>query len=230
MNPHIIITGQARHGKDTIGSFLVNECGYVRAGFAHALRAEVIASYEASPDVVDEAFLTHVDCKEKPDLRLALIHCADNAFIYAALDAFADEDGDMTLGSRLSCARSPRRIMQAWGTEYRRMQRPDYWIARVQSIVGVSDSPVVICDGRTPNEIAWARECGFERIHVQRPAMRHAIAAHVTENIEPPDESTHVLVNEEGELESLGAAVIGLVERLSGQSEIRSSRELAGAY
>lgn len=93
--PHILVTGEAGHGKDTIGAFLVNERGYVRTAFADPLKQEIVWAYAGAPSPVDFDFLNNRDTKKTPMARLALVHCADKNFVATCLTVFAREDVDL---------------------------------------------------------------------------------------------------------------------------------------
>lgn len=62
-----------------------------------------------------------------------------------------------------------RSVLQAWGTEFRRSQDPDYWVKKLEDRM-VNDnvylSPSVITDARFPNEIDMLRHYGFTVVHV----------------------------------------------------------------
>lgn len=107
-------------------------------------------------------------------------------------DGFSDAE-------RMSLPRSPRRITQIWGTEYRRESEfghERYWIDPVDKIVNESTEPYAVMDGRTPQEINWGKMRGLQRIEVVNSKIHKKVAAHATENIPQPCENTIVLQNE----------------------------------
>jgi len=65
-----------------------------------------------------------------------------------------------------------RPLLQAWGTEYRRGQRQDYWVQKMRD--GIRDlnmrggEIVVITDVRFPNEAALVQELGGRLIRINR--------------------------------------------------------------
>ena len=112
-----------------------------------------------------------------------------------SIAAGADE---FTIQERLELPRSPRRITQVRGTEYRRQSKyghPNYWIEKNKKILRESTTPYAVTDGRTFDEINWAKSFGLKRIHVVRPEYATKIAKHETEMIPPPDSQTLVLEN-----------------------------------
>lgn len=236
MYPNILISGLARHGKDTIAAILVQAHGYERVAFGDALRDEIVSIYEASPMVVDVEFLTKESTKETPDERLALIHCSELDYVTAAMRAFENEDAGMTLGSRLQKPRSPRRIQQTYATEYRRSQNEYYWIEAAQRRINGIDGPVVVCDGRSVSELNWAKANAFERMHVVRPGYANISAAkHSSEVIPDPDEETWMLTNLEGAPDLLKSQIERVMQELIARREVQSlqaravQRELVGS-
>lgn len=204
--PHIIISGQAGHGKDTVGSYLVDAHGYVRAAFGDPLKEEVFDAYVMAPQPVNWSTVNDRDIKEIPLQRLALNNCSDKNFRDLSLHNFQHEDHRLfsalsqslehldvnqrrnfsfaacsashflsspsfSEDERLALPRSFRRVCQLWGTEHRRSTGGNfnYWVDKIDALVDVSESPVVITDGRFINECAWASQKGIERINVVRP-------------------------------------------------------------
>ncbi len=56
-------------------------------------------------------------------------------------------------------------MLQAWGTEFRRAQDPNYWITqaaeKITNHFNATTYPMVFNDVRFQNEIDMLRECGF---------------------------------------------------------------------
>jgi hypothetical protein len=231
--PLIIITGEAGHGKDTIGDYLIENFGYQRVSFSDCLRTELAAAYAAAPLPVDEDFLSRRDSKNVPQARLALRYCADQDFVALALSATAAEDqalfnklnhsphqpaalflptamrGHWSIEERLALPREPRRLQQVWGTEYRRAQDPDYWLKAAARTMA-PDVPKVISSGRYQNEVDFAYAQGGERWHVVRPGHKEVTVAHSSEQIAPVDARTLVVEND-GTLPDLYAKVGGIL-------------------
>src|SRR3990167_8023328 len=108
--------GRAGAGKDTLADRLVSRHGVVKRGFADPLHAEVAAAFK-----VDVAWLKDRDRKEQPQDLLRLVRCYDEAF-----RAWANRQGHGVMS-----ARSPREVLQLWGTEYRRSQSETYWLEKL---------------------------------------------------------------------------------------------------
>ncbi len=106
----IALTGPAGAGKDTVADYLVEHHNYTKLAFADALREEIGRAFDVAVNL-----LTHRETKEHPMSALALRRCMNPEFI-------------QHVNADLNKPRSPRQIMQWWGTEYRRTQNSHYWV------------------------------------------------------------------------------------------------------
>lgn len=160
------LTGAAGTGKDTIADMLGVQRGFVKLAFADALRAEVCAAFN-----VPMAYLTKRETKEHPIGALALWNCADPGFVRA-------------MGSHCRItARSPRQIMQWWGTEYRRAQDHLYWVNRTGLDIDTLRScgrPVVVSDVRFADEAELIRSNGGAIWQVTRPGLANTEGEHAS--------------------------------------------------
>jgi len=64
---------------------------------------------------------------------------------------------------------SIRRLLQWWGTDYRRAQDPDYWVKRAMERFEDASMPVVFDDVRFPNEAEAIRDRGGLVVRVLAP-------------------------------------------------------------
>lgn len=183
-NPTIIgLTGHAGAGKDTAASHILdmhtgNGC---TIAFADKLRQEVCFAFD-----VDLYALTCRATKEQPTAALALARCCDNNFVRAMHEHYAGgtrDGGIVGEAIDLAAPRSPREIMQLWGTEYRRHRSgPNYWTDHMRrQIQAARCSLVVITDVRFANEAALVRELGGKLIQITRPGTAEAAAQHASE-------------------------------------------------
>lgn len=186
MYPRLIgLGGYAGCGKDTAGDELVARLGFEKFSFSDALYLEVSAAFDIAID-----FLKDRDHKEQPTEFLALWRCRDEGFVDRMIDA----------GWGQYQAHSPRDILQAWGTEYRREQDPDYWVKRARdhyrARIAAGAVGLVNCSARFENEAKWIREEGGLVLRVVRPGVT-AVNAHVSDKPLPEE-----LVD--GEVENAG--------------------------
>lgn len=208
------LAGPARVGKDSIADVLVTQFGFTHFSFSDALYREVSNAFGISTSTLQskdhkeiESTLLMVECSKDPDFISAM----------AALD----ED--------LELPRSPRWILQRWGTDYRRRQQPDYWIqqadlwladfqkrerlllaqALIDNDTGYTGSPgAVNTSVRFENEREWVKECGGEVWHVKRENSRLPdidTASYASERGLEPETGDKIFFNH-GSLEALGAA------------------------
>jgi hypothetical protein len=255
MLPHVLLTGEAGHGKDTMCDRMISHHGYSRIGFADGVKDETCSRYLGSPINITRDYLNERSIKELPQASLALKYCSDAAYVEIALRAFESEDRELfamtvtkfggisgysqaesfVLDVRMELPRSSRRITQVYGTEYRRTAPNGYaayWIDRLQVKMESLHTPHAIADGRFPNEVALAEKINIPRIHVVRPSFGELkgvqASTHESENIPPPDAQTIILLND-GDLASIHAKVDHAVELLKqGASYVAIKAEMAG--
>jgi len=179
------LTGLAGSGKDTLADGLVLRAGFVKLAFADALRQEVQHAFELV-DGFDRAagwaLLTDRATKQQPHERLALGWCTNLEFVQAVNRAvFA---GDMPL-DELDVPRSPRQILQWWGTEYRRAQNEHYWVIklleRMADLAEGGSRHLVITDCRFANEALAVRDAGGELWQVFRPGQAVLEGGHASQ-------------------------------------------------
>jgi adenylate kinase family enzyme len=140
------LTGAAGSGKDTVADILVTHLGFVKASFADALRDEVAAAFK-----VNKSLFLNRETKEIAIENLALSQSTDQEFV----DSILGNENPAYRHDAIHLARSPRQIMQWWGTEYRRKQDPDYWLwtmAEKVDCLSLSHNRIVITDIRFDNE------------------------------------------------------------------------------
>ncbi len=172
------LTGLAGAGKDTVADTLVTHAGFSKIAFADALRDEVLEAFERS----DRALWTRRETKEEPTERLALGWCTNMEFVQAVNAAVFG--GNMPLGE-LDEPRSPRQILQWWGTEYRRAQFDGYWVSllsnRVRTLQGQGQPHIVVTDCRFANEAACVRALGGQIWQVFRPGLAAVEGGHASQ-------------------------------------------------
>ena len=118
----IAFTGSAGTGKDTAADILATHCGFTKLAFADALRAEVQAAFNVPAEL-----LTRRDLKEMHTAELALVECTDMGLIGTLVRAAMAASTHALDYAWIEAPRSPRQILQWWGTEYRRAQKINYW-------------------------------------------------------------------------------------------------------
>lgn len=166
------LTGKASAGKNSCATAL-SELGFTSIAFADAIRAEVASAWG-----IDERMLTERVTKETPLPGLAIARCNSNEFIEWAALQLLD----------LHQMRSPRWVMQRWGTEFRLTQNALHWInllnQRIHRLTGRGVNRIVITDVRTQDEAAFVKLMGGQLARVHRhdgTSMASDTGTHETE-------------------------------------------------
>lgn len=214
------LIGTRGAGKDTVAAMLVAR-GWKRLAFGDAIYDEVATVFKVSVE-----FLQRRETKELPQPELALKNCSDQRFVARVLElegiCYAPtrlERAALWLampvflwGQRKACAealnrpRSPRQILQLWGTEYRReMDREDYWRHHIEvQLRADPDSNYVIADLRDPKEADMLVACfGAILARINRAALAGSndpALMHITERAMLHHPVHLTLQNEEGEV------------------------------
>lgn len=182
MTPIIIaLCGLAGAGKDSVADVLVTHAGFTKLAFADALRTEIAHAFGLGDQY---GLLSQPGTKEHPTPLLSLMHCHDNAFAYVVEDLMI-HNHEYSMSQLVMRERSPRQIMQWWGTEYRRAQDADYWVRqlgeRVADLMVQSHRRFVVTDCRFINEARTIRSMGGEVWRVVRPGLRPIDGQHLSE-------------------------------------------------
>lgn len=147
------LTGKKRHGKDTVGSILVGEHGFVRIAYADALKESAAALFDVPVGTWDEL-------KNDPDAKVSLR--VKNPPGYAAR-------------SRSIAGFSVREFLQRYGTEaHRNVFGTGFWIdvARGKMEGALADDlSVVVTDVRFDNEAKVIRDLGGLIVNIYRPQV-----------------------------------------------------------
>lgn len=124
---YIGLAGASRVGKDTIADYLAERYGFIKCAFSDQLYAQVQEAF----GLPDQELLRGVDTKDVPCDQLMLKNCKDEVFVATAIQQMDDENYKAKVGFYLlpvAVPLSPRKVLQWWGTEYRRAEDPDYWV------------------------------------------------------------------------------------------------------
>ena len=204
--PFIIIglSGLAGAGKDTVADLLVTHCGFRKLAFADALRNEISDAFQMEP-----LYLSHRDTKEHPMSALALNRCQNDGFVGRMII----DEGERNNKLDLAAPRSPRQILQWWGTDYRRKQSPSYWTSqiglRIHHLSAEKTSGrFVITDCRFDNEADLVRRHGGVLWQITRPGVNAPAAGHVSDNSGDDFQPDAVLKNS-GDILHLQALTLG---------------------
>lgn len=180
---HLIgLTGHAGVGKDTVADLLVRHARFRKLAFADALRAEVANAFNLPLADLSSPHLKNV---ATVGLRMRLAPRDFLAAVVLSLSAAAPDHRTPLSDAWLDEPRSPRQIMQWWGTEYRRAQAPRYWtqqlISRLTDYRRDGETRFVVTDVRFDNEADSVREAGGDIWQVTRPGVTGQVEnAHIS--------------------------------------------------
>lgn len=169
------ISGAAGAGKDEFAK-VAAEFGFVRRAFADPLKEEV-AEFLDKHEVCWEHRHLYGDVKDKEaTLRMAYdIRPRSKEFMWFLTDVCDYRDGYLYF--------TARKLLQYWGTEYRRAENPNYWVDRTLSSLA-ADGQYVITDMRFPNEMEALQQKQGITVRIMRPAMqRIAGSTHASESL-----------------------------------------------
>jgi hypothetical protein len=195
--PRVIgLIGHPGSGKDSCAAALA-PLGFRNVAFADALRAEVANAWR-----VDLRMLTDRATKEVPLPALAIGMCNDPRFLHWAV----------YFGHSLYDPRSPRWVLQRWGSDFRRNQDPDYWVRIVRRWagrqIGIGLDHMVITDVRLPNEAALVRDLGGRLVRVHRPDLSPMAADTANHSSEShADLSADAVIHNDASLDALQGEV-----------------------
>jgi hypothetical protein len=168
----IAMTGYAGVGKDTAAELLVTHLGFRQLAFADALRGEVSNAFG-----IELSYLTHPSTKNHPMTALSM-RKAPMGFLAALALAPGVIPGigeGRVPDAWLDAPRSPRQILQWWGTEYRRREHEHYWsrqlAQRVFDYMRDGESRFVITDLRFNNEVETVRALDGKIWQIKRPGI-----------------------------------------------------------
>jgi len=191
------LCGPAGAGKDTVAAILRAHAGFHCMAFADALREEVCNAYG-----IERLYLTRRELKDSPQTYLALSRCADQEFVRVVRIGHLMSPMD----EFMAAPRSPREIMQWWGTEYRRAKRATYWLDQVaMSIQNLNRTQLqrtfAITDVRFENEAQTVRRLGGWIWQVKRPGAV-ATGGHASD-VSGAEFSPDLCIDNHGDLQQL---------------------------
>lgn len=209
MKPHIYgLTGRAGAGKDTAADFLV-PLHFRKLAFADSLRAELSLALDVPISV-----FTDRATKESPHEDLTLeklpLHVWP-AIALARTDESLDSNGGISL-AWLAQPRSPRQMMQWWGTEYRRREDPDYWVKSMKKKIDYhmqgGERRFVVTDVRFANEAAFVRSIGGEIWQLARPVTEAAPEGQHVSAVTGDDFEPEVVIPNDRDIAALCSQVL----------------------
>lgn len=201
------LTGFAGAGKDLVAAML-KIAGYTRFGFADAVREEVQASFE-----------------NEADLPMMPEHIFQD---WSTCSRVNIETGAPVLYEKPMLPQA-RRLLQWWGTEFRRTEDPDYWIKKISAkVLFDSNNPQyftsrlgVISDVRFLNEANWIERWDGIIWRIERPGLKSD--GHVSESQSEFIKADYTIKND-GDLQNLANQVLTALEVFRAEPEASKTR------
>ena len=164
------LVGRKRSGKDTVAD-VFEKLGWYRTSFAKALYKEVSEAFDVSVEDLQKH-----ETKEVPWVWLEACKDVEFATLAKALARVSFLDKLDHTGIKTENLRqfwlSPRRILQWWGTEYRRKDDTFYWVRKLsEELAARKPKHVIISDIREPHEAAYVKRSDGYLIGVIRPEL-----------------------------------------------------------
>lgn len=161
------LTGKKGAGKDMVGTYLIEQHGFVRVSFAQALKQSVAALLNITLDQIEQ-------WKNDPH---AVVHVG-----------IAVEEGWLVGGTTLSF----RNFLQRYGTEAHREQFGDgFWLdaasQRIAELHASGHRDLVFTDVRFDNEAELIRTLGGSVVRVWRPEAESSADEHASEQLPQAD-------------------------------------------
>ncbi len=192
--------GKAASGKTTAAKFLLQQQGLVIEvlPMARALRDEV-EDFIRQVGAADKVPLVYGDQADK--VRIFYIDQARAGKCCPQWEDFIQVNGDIQ--DRPGCAAvTVRRLLQWWGTEYRRAQDPDYWTKAWERNLAKYDlatTHILVDDVRFSNELAVISKHGGVFVRIERPGF-HGANDHSSENSLDHVQDWDLVIHNDGSL------------------------------
>lgn len=209
---HIIgLCGYAGAGKDTVGDLLATHAGFRKIAFADALRDELVEAFH-----VERMVFTRAEFKHQPMAELALERTTSLGFIGAVLQHLGETEPGVPVAVQLKLGRTPRQVMQWWGTQYRRRENTGYWTRIVRDSITDHmrqghEHNFVVTDVRFDNEATTLRNMGGVLWQVPRTGVDAATTPEGTHEsaTDGAEFAPEVVIPNTGTLRELQQAVLG---------------------
>lgn len=173
MSSIIGLHGATGAGKDTVADAMVRTGKFVKLAFADAVKRELVEAFDCPPKLFNDRAL-----KEAPSDDLCLMSCTRDSFIDWYLSTPAGkQEFSLTGACFYSRPRTPRWLMQTWGTDYRKVTEPGYWIRKLirKMETYTPHHNFVISDVRFEDEAAFVKgsRCPNMICEILRPNNPH---------------------------------------------------------
>lgn len=175
------ILGEKGHGKDTFARLVQSETGeFGVTHFAEALKSMCHEIWGLTEEQLHDPVV-----KEEP------LHTP--VYMDEAIEAMRSVTGLSGIKPAGRVARTPREVMQFFGTEYVRATQDDYWVEQVRKVIRRGGS-FLVPDTRFHNEADALREMGgllIKIVRVDAPVGGDGHASETQQAAIVPDITVH---------------------------------------
>ncbi len=181
------LAGKFGAGKDAVADVMVERYGFRKLSFAEPLRIECAEALSMCK------FPDSMPTDLHWELTRLYITCPDRNIIWAK-----------------PTRPEVRRMLQWWGSDFRRAQDPDYWTKRAAEIIAAEPRHIVISDARYLNEAQLVKQFGKLWL-VQRPSLQLTEHhSHISEQFVDTYTDWDLVINNNSDLPTLQSHVSSL--------------------
>ena len=156
------ISGRKGHGKDTFCNFVKDYDGeFEILHFADDLKSMCGEIFNLTPEQMYEPSLKEIPFTWYGQKTIYMDDYLEDIRRVTGLDIQPQD----------KVAKTPRRVLQYFGTEYVRSVKDSFWVDRVIDKINAIGKKCLVADMRFPNEVKALRGIGATLIRVQRPDL-----------------------------------------------------------
>jgi hypothetical protein len=214
---------RARSGKDTAVAEIIKQRGLIPVGAEIKITDPCVERYDIRKYSFADALRKEVDrCLRVSGGAFSLLVANRPTHLVQANENLIELPDWVTLDENPEFNEQyplgkQRKLLQWWGTEYRRSIDNDYWVRQLAQQIELEKPQIaLITDMRFPNEMAFVRQYG-ETVRVDRPGLPPSTHASETALDDVPMENWSVILENSGTLEEfLEGAVTTFDELMTG--------------
>jgi hypothetical protein len=182
--PRTLVIGlghKARQGKDTVAKFWQDTYGGQYDIIIHPFAAELKKEVNIAAERLGGF-----------ENLISTVHSMPQVYGVVPEWVQLDEEPDMT--DPLCPNGKHRRLLQWWGTEFRRARNPFYWVVKADQYIRTRKPQIAIVpDVRFPNELEYIHAVGGESVRLERMSFVSDVPEHSSETALLGAKFTHTM-------------------------------------
>jgi hypothetical protein len=206
---------RARSGKDTAAAMIIKDRGIVpKKPWLHP--AFDVRAYSFARALKEEVTAAALNAGGMENLWNPEMEFYQENGNFITLPPWVTFDPNAPMDDPLCPLGKQRTLLQWWGTEFRRMVNPEYWVRRLADIIAKEKPQVaLVTDMRFPNEKVWVEKHGAS-VKVERPGLEPLAVAHASELALAPleDWEWDFVLRNDGTLEQFKERALKLFDTL----------------